>query len=401
MNPLSIFAPREVATFENQGGFTPNALLSQINPWAFYQAYSQNPHYAAALNATLKPFGQQLNMLPSTHPIFHQLGTQQGFIGHHPGIFQPLENAMLGAAGTPSAVNKMGEPIAQGFGGGLARAISGGESVRPQREMYAGRDILAPFAMASQVGALQLGHALQGGMSDEGHAALERTEADAARAQSERPFSDALGRTWLWQNGVGGQPGGYHLAPGTHAAVAHVQMTNQGELVTYRDGTTTLNGNPINPQTGAPIVLPTDPAQLAMMANTPGPYQPYAQKALQQLNANALAQRSAPHVSNVNVTNTGTESPQLRSALNLAGHQVTAFLQSPQAIGMTPAQREAHIDRIYQRSGVYSAAHLMGGPQPKTPKSVTPKVPKKATTGKAAKTGGFNFGAFPISNPVQ
>lgn len=234
------------------------------------------PGYQPGWNELLAPFGQQVNMHPEANPIFHQLDTGQGFIGHHPGIFGHLQNALLGAALTQSPVDAQGRPVASGAGAGIARALQGGMAVRPYLENYIGQRFMAPFTEASSIAGLKFPEQY---MNIIQNAANDRTSADLARigatAPRINPVTGATSsydpHTGQWGPWTGGFP---------HGKVKNIEETLAGPLVTFDDGFQTIGGHPY---TGGALPIPKNDRDLGMIANTPNsPYRDIAEKTLEQ-----------------------------------------------------------------------------------------------------------------------
>lgn len=305
-----------------------------LQGYELFRQAQQQPELAQKWNQMLAPFGQQVNMHPEANPIFHQLDTGQGFIGHHPGIFGRLQNALLGAALTRPATDAQGNPVPEGAGAGLARAITGGMSVQPYIENYIGQRFMAPFAQASAQAGLKFPqeymNLIQKAAADKTNADLSRIDATAPRVN---PVTGGVSTYNPTTHGWGAFVGGF-----PHGKAIKTEDTLQGPLVTYADGTQTLNGQSYTGQGATPI--PKNVAALRLLANKgTGPASVAAKKALQQMDAQATALRSTPHIT-----------------VNYGGRNSAVPVNVRAAITMRQQEAEKQINQWAQLANEYDEA---------------------------------------------
>lgn len=97
----------------------------------------------------LSQFGVQFPQHLQTQMMFQALAKK------HPGLANVLQNTVLGGMLTPNAVDAQGRPIAQGWGGGLARAFQGISAVPQAKRQFAINQIEAPYTLAQQTAGLK------------------------------------------------------------------------------------------------------------------------------------------------------------------------------------------------------------------------------------------------------
>jgi hypothetical protein len=208
------FLTRSMFFREAEAGPTQQDLATMMAPFQGSPEQAMSFLQSPGVQEHLQKMG--INFNPSQIRQSPFLPNQ--FMQAHPQIGGALSNAMANAAATPAA------PLVSGAGSGITRAMQGMYGGPELQRQYQVRQLMAPFqAMGMQMPVMaeerrqQLLGALMQDMQN--HQGLSQQDEDRKRAAdlaksqqanehllATRPYTDASGKTWTYQEPQGQQP---------------------------------------------------------------------------------------------------------------------------------------------------------------------------------------------------